>query len=355
MKNAGEFKHLIKMIWVIIVGLLVIGVILMFFQRQIGAITEEISGEVTQYEKYYVIIADESDSILWESIYESAITTGKEEVNAYVEFIEVGTGLGFTLQEKLRIAIDSNVDGIIISSDNEEETTELIDEAVEKGIAVVTVLNDATETIRQSYVGVNNYSLGEAYGVIAWDYISTEKVEQEECTISILMDSSSVDTGKNTIYLGLKEYLDNQIKESEWQYAVTIEAVSVNREETFVAEETIGNILNSNNTDIMICLNAVDTETAYRMAVDYNQVGNVEIFGYYESEVILEAISKNIIHSTISINGEEVGRQCVLALNEYQETGYVNGYFPVEIQVINSTNVDQQLEKYEDVSEVENE
>ncbi len=355
MKKAEEFKHLIKLIWVILASLLTIGVILLIFQRQIGAISEEISGEVTAYEKYYVIIADESDSILWESIYEGAISAGKEEVNAYVEFIENGVGLEYSLQEKLRIAIDSNVDGIIISSDNEEETIELIDEAVEKGIPVVTVLNDATETIRQSYVGVNNYSLGEAYGIVVWNYISEEKEEQEDCVVSILMDSSNLDTGKNTTYLGLKEYLDNMVKEEEWPYEITIEQVSINRDETFVAEETIGDIIVSDNTDIMICLSAVDTETAYRMAVDYNQVGNVEILGYYESEVILEAISKNIIHSTITVNGEAVGSQCVMALNEYQETGYVNAYFPVVIQVINQRNVAEEMQKYEDISEVANE
>lgn len=354
MRKEKNFNQLLRYILLIVISVIIVFGILIVFQREISNISEKMGEEVTQYENYYVIIADESDSILWESIYSGAVETGIEEANAYVEFIENDDDIEYTLQEKIRIAIDSSVDGIIISSDDVDDTTELIDEAIEKGIEVVTVLNDATDSLRQSYVGVNNYSLGETYGSIVWEYL-TQNQEAKDCTISILMDSSNEDTGKNTIYLGLKEYLENAMYENDWLYEININAVSMNREETFIAEETIGNIIVSEDTDIVICLNAVDTETAYRMIVDYNQVGNIEILGYYESEVILEAIEKNIIHSTITVSGEEVGRQCVLALYEYQNTGYVNGYYPMDIQIINEGNVTEELNKYELESEVTNE
>lgn len=355
MKKTRELNRLLRLTAMTLVIFIFIFIILLIFQQKIGEISKAINSEINTYENYYVLIADESDSILWESVYEGAIETGREEADAYVEFIESGTGVEYSIQDKLRIAIDSQVDGIIISSDYTQETVELIDEALGKGIPVVTVLNDATDSLRNSYIGVNNYSLGEAYGQVVWTYISEEREENGDCVVSILMDASNEDTGKNTTYLGLKEYLDTMVSEAEWPYQITIEAVSMNREETFVAEETIGNLIVDGNSDVMICLNAVDTESAYRMIVDYNLVGSVEIIGYYESEVILEAVEKDIIMSTITISGEDVGRQSVMALYEYQNTGFVNGYFPVEIQIIDLDNVSKYLEKYIEVSEGEDE
>ncbi|MFI3214007.1 MAG: substrate-binding domain-containing protein, partial [Eubacteriales bacterium] len=348
-------NQMLKWTFIILSGMVMILIILMIFQQKIGAIGDEIADDLIEYENYYVLIADESDDILWESVYQGAVLEGEEEANAYVDFIEGGDSAEYSMQEKMRIAIDSKVEGIIVCSDSLEETTTLIDEAVEKGISVVTVINDDSNSLRKSYVGVNNYTLGETYGSLIWDYVSQSREEETDCKVAILMDSFNEDTGKNTTYLGMREYLNRIIEEQEWPYEIDLETVAINREEIFVAEETIGNIIVAGDADMMICLNAVDTETAYRSIVDYNLVGTIEILGYYESEVILEAIEKNIIYATISINGEEVGKQSVRAIQEYQEFGYVNGYFPVETQVIDKSNVTIFLDNYTDISEVEDE
>ncbi len=349
MKNRNRKMFKMELFVIVLIVLLFIFGALLFFSQQIGQVTTSISSEEIYYDNYYVIITDESDSTLWESIYEGAVLAGIEEADAYVEFIEVSNNLEYTLQEKLRIAIDSGVDGIIVCGDGLEETTALIDEATEKGIPVVTVLNDDSTSLRQCFVGVNSYSLGETYGDIVWSYLSQEKEEQEDCTIAILMDGDNSDTGKNTTYLGLKEYLDNAIVENEWEYNIEVTSVSMNREEAFVSDETIAGIIMDGSADIIICLNAEDTESAYQSVVDYNEVGNIEIIGYYESETILEAIEKDIIMATVSVDGEEVGAQCVTALYEYQETGYVNGYFSVQIQILDATNVAESLLKYQEV------
>ena len=108
-----------------------------------------------------------------------------------------------------------------------------------------------------------------------------------------------------------------------------------------------------NLPDILICLNAVDTRCAYQAAVDYNKVGIVEILGYYDSEAILTAVDKRIIYSTISVDGVQMGIQCIEALKEYEETGYVNGYLPVNTKLIDAGNVDYYLELIQDEEEIQ--
>ncbi len=338
----------------------IILIILLIFQQKIMAVSEELASQNTLYEKYYVLIAEDSDDVLWESVYAGAVAAGAE-ADAYVEIIEDGDGIEYSVQEKMRIAIDSNVDGIILSSDGNEETTLLINEAVEKGIPVITVLNDDTQSMKQSYVGVNMYSLGEEYGRTIWgclqEYLEEKEEEevQEVYTVAVLMDASTEDTGQNTAFLGMKEFIENAIESDEFPYLVELESVAIDRSVSFEAEEKIAAMILANTVDIIVCLNADNTDAAYRTIVDYNEVGNVQILGYYETEDILEAISKEIIQATITVDGEEVGRQCIRALQEYEEMGYVSEYFPVTTYVLTTDNVDEYLEKYEEEGESENE
>ncbi|MFI3176564.1 MAG: substrate-binding domain-containing protein [Eubacteriales bacterium] len=343
-------KRTLMRVELILVGLLVLVLIflsLLLFRQKIGEVSSTLSDTNISYENYYVIITDDRDSAIWQSIYTGAAQAGMESADAYVEFMGIQSPTDYTIQEKLRIAIDSGVSGIIISADGSEETTSLIDEAVEKGIPVVTALYDDSSSLRQCFVGVNSYSLGETYGEIAWKNLN-EKEELSDCRITILMDGDSANTGHNTTYLGLKEYLDLVVEKSGWEYDIFIEAIAVNRDETFQADETIGNLIIEGNVDILICLNAEDTESAYQAIVDYNKVGNIEIIGYYESEIILEAIEKEVINATVMVSGEEVGYRCIMAMEEYFDAGYVNGYIPMGIKVLTADNVSEYLAKYQE-------
>jgi ribose transport system substrate-binding protein len=98
-----------------------------------------------------------------------------------------------------------------------------------------------------------------------------------------------------------------------------------------------------NPPDVLICLTAVDTLCAYQAIVDYNKVGQIEIIGYYDSDLILSAIDKEIIHSTMAINAEQMGAYCVQALSEYRETKHVSNYFTVDINIINEKNVQKYI------------
>ena len=60
--------------------------------------------------------------------------------------------------------------------------------------------------------------------------------------------------------------------------------------------------------EIVVCLNEMDTIAAYQTVVDYNEVGLVNILGYYDSEVILNGIDRNVIYATISTDTEQMGR-----------------------------------------------
>jgi ribose transport system substrate-binding protein len=99
-----------------------------------------------------------------------------------------------------------------------------------------------------------------------------------------------------------------------------------------------------NPTDVLVCLTADDTISANQAVVDYYKVGQIDIIGYYDSDIILRAIEKNIIHSTMTTDASLMGAYCVEALTEYRKNNKVNDYYSVGITVINKDNVYKYIE-----------
>lgn len=289
-----------------------------------------------EYNKHYAIITTNTDIPFWNSVYEEAKMEAKK-YNAYVEYIGKNLSITYDVEALLRIAIDCKVDGIILEANESPEVTELINEAVGKDITVITVLTDNPESGRQCFVGINNYNLGKIYGQQA------AKIWNEDTKrVLVLMNSSTPDTNQNIIYSGIKETIQKEMTQGK---PIDIQTITVNNENTFSSEEAIRDIImdTDNLPDIMICLNSIDTQCAYQAVVDHNKVGKIDILGYYNSQDILTAIKKKIIHSTIAINAGQMGILCVQALNDYERTGRVSDYLPVDTQLIALENVNSYL------------
>ena len=101
------------------------------------------------------------------------------------------------------------------------------------------------------------------------------------------------------------------------------------------------NILDGLETipDVIICLNDRTTESAIQCIVEKNLVGKTTILGYYDSDTILKAIDRGSVYATFAIETKTVAKQCVNALNEYNNTGFVSEYNPANYILINRQNV----------------
>lgn len=284
-----------------------------------------------KYKYHYAIISEESDAPFWEAIYQGALDKGKE-LDIYVERIGSNLPSAYSLQDLMKMAIAYKVDGIIIEPNGDEEISSLINMADEEGIPVITVLNDETNSKRKSFVGINSYNQGQIYGKQVLELVNKGRKK-----VTVLLNSDSSDSSKNIIYSSISELVAGK--------NVRVESVNVNTQSTFSSEEDIRNIIKDSQdpTEVLVCLTAVDTRCAYQAVVDYNKVGVIDIIGYYDSDLILSAIQKDIIHSTLTIDAKQMGAYCVEALNEYMQTGQVSDYFSVDINAISRDNVNEYI------------
>lgn len=304
-----------------------------YFQKTLDQVDLGEGEGAAGYEKHYLMISGEENTLMWDSIYESASEAARD-ADAYVELIAPQRESTYTKADYLRIGIASKVDGIILEADGSAEEQELIQEAMDQNIPVVTVLTDDSSSARISFVGLNSYQLGNAY---------TEQIlgllkEHETTQVLLLSNSQSKTQETNLVYYQIKKELEE--KKQGYQ-SVNISEYSIDNSSDFDTEEFVRDIFVNGNTlpDVLVCMDEVVTECVYQALIDYNQVGNVDVVGFYYSDVILDAISKGIISSAIALDMEEIGRYSINALEEYSSLGHTSSYYSVGQNVITRKNV----------------
>lgn len=303
-----------------------------YFQKNLDRVELGEGEHAASYQRHYLMISNDKDTSMWQSVYESASKAAKEE-DACVELLSPEQMSDYSQADCLRIGIASKVDGIILEADGSKEEQHLINEAVQEGIPVVTVMTDDTATERISFIGLNSYQMGSAYT----EQISGMLKEQGNTSIMFLSTSSSKTQETNLVYSQVKKELESG-KNAE--QTVELTEYCVDSSADFDTEEFVRDMFvnDENLPDILVCMNEVVTECVYQALIDYNQVGNVKVIGFYYSDAILDGIDKGIISSAIALDMEEIGRYSVNALDEYLSVGHSNSYYSVGQHVITKDN-----------------
>lgn len=332
-----------RTIWIcgiaVLISIVAICVCIFMFLSYIRGFREV--ADADSYDKYYVMITKDRKSSFWQSVYQGAYRRGLEE-NAYVDLLGENLSENYSREDLMRIAISSGVDGIFVESDESGELTELIDEAVDRDIPVVTLYGDNTHSKRCSFVGVGSYNLGREYGRQVLKIARENTWENRVIWVAIVMNAYAMDTGQNIISSGIQDAIEQEKTEAT---DFSVSYITVDDTNTFSVEESIRDIfMEERLPDIIICLNELNTTCVYQAVVDYNQVGQISILGYYDSDTIINAIDRNVVNATISIDTEQMGGFCVEALTEYYLLGNTSQYFTADVTLIDKSNVAQYLE-----------
>lgn len=295
---------------------------------------ERENSQLRTYRRHYVMISQEH-SALWEEVFE-AVRARAQETDASADWIASGSPVEYTTADCLRIAAASGVDGILLHKEAGEDVSELIGEAAQRNIPVVTLLSDEPDSRRVSFVGINSYEVGEAY---AQQVLSVMKRGKNR--VMVLSGRPEQDPGFGLTYSQMLQGIEaGRGPDRE----IELFAREVNTQTGFDAEEDIRDIFihPEQIPDIMVCLDPICTECVRQALIDYNKVGSVAVIGYYASDNTLDAVRKGIVKATFGIDGERIGRLGVDALNEYWSQGRVSDYFSVGFSMITKSDLPQE-------------
>lgn len=328
--NRGNNK---KIIFAFIVGILMLvftsGIIYLVYTDILKRAGIDQAENAISYDKHFVMIADTSDSDFWDDVYASMQEAGNEE-SIYVEFKSWSRENKYTMCDMVEMCIAGKVDGIIIQNNGEEGLSEILDEAVDSGIPVVTILNDAPKTKRISYIGINPYSVGQMY---ADKLIEMIPDSSDSVTVDVFLDDNDIDRNQYQIFTQINTALVNNSKTSG---RISVNAITITADELFESDEIIRNQFKyaSKAPDYAICFSTAGTDAIYQAVIDYNLAGSTHIIGYYLSETSRQAIDAGNISMTMVINSEEMGRCCIEALDDYMDTGYTNSYYGIDLEFV---------------------
>lgn len=350
-KSSFTINLVVTMIMVVITAVIGIGIFTLYM-RSLRDTMDKAS-----YGQYYVMIVDNRKDAFWQAVYQGAYEAGLKE-NIYVELLGDKLSQNYEREDLMRIAISSEVDGIIVTADESQEMSALIDEAALAGIPVVTLYEDNTHSNRCSFVGIGSYNLGREYGKQVLKIAEqkkeaalavnggngTEAALSEEAVLKVvvLVNANAKDSGQNILCSGIQETID---MENASGTQIEMSLTTIDDANAFAVEESIRDIFREQEIpDVFVCLDELSTTCVYQTVVDYNRVGEVSILGYYDSDTIIKAIERNVISATVSIDTMQMGKFCVDALSEYHELGYTSQYFTADITLIDKNNVSEYTE-----------
>ena len=190
-------------------------------------------------------------------------------------------------------------------------------------------MNDPNKSARLSFVGVNDYQMGQAYGA------SVAELVNENTKDVLILSNREKELEKNQMYARIYNAIQEKVGEGS---GISVKEQNLISKSQFDVEEAVRNIFQSTDgpPEILVCLDEVTTECAYQAMVDYNMVGEVSIIGYYASDVIMDAVDKGLIPVTISMNADQIAEYSIEALTEFTEIGRTNAYYTVDLLITNN-------------------
>jgi ribose transport system substrate-binding protein len=123
---------------------------------------EVISSETSLPAYHFTLIGEEMNHDYWRLVGEGAKKT-KTKYNVFVEYEGPKRSNPDEQLKLLDKAIAAKVDGIIVQALN-DQFTPMINKAVSAGIPVITIDMDAKESLRNAYIGTDNYLAGQLAG-----------------------------------------------------------------------------------------------------------------------------------------------------------------------------------------------
>ncbi|WP_312097080.1 sugar-binding protein [Niallia sp.] len=123
----------------------------------------EVIAEETPLSKYhFALIGEEMDHDYWRLVGAGAKKAALEN-EVFVEYEGPKRSNPEEQLKLLDMAIQAKVDGIIVQALN-DNFTPLINKAVKEGIPVITIDTDAPDSLRNAYIGTDNYAAGQLAG-----------------------------------------------------------------------------------------------------------------------------------------------------------------------------------------------
>jgi len=316
-------KKLVISIIIFITILIAFAVYLTLTGREISVIEDR--SDYDNFEYHFVIITQQYDDTFWSEVEEGARSAAKN-LNVAIQCIKSENTNVLQEIELLELAIASRVDGIITYALEEDKFVSVINKAVERDIPVITIDTDVPKSKRISYVGVNNYAVGEK--------AANELLKEipENPVIGIVADNHKSNRQNIMIQGFVDELSENKIEVKK--------VIDIYNSDAMEAMDKTQLLINSDpKINILFCTNSVSTIGAARAIVDLNLVGEVKIIGFGDHPEIRRFVEKGVVSTIIVRDPYLMGKLAVENLNDYKKGKPISEFINTDVKIITRENI----------------
>jgi ribose transport system substrate-binding protein len=216
-----------------------------------------------------------------------------------------------------------------MSGYNSENMEITLEKAKENNIPVVFINHDGINSLRNAYIGPNDYRIGqEAIQEVI-------KNSNEEMKILIVDEYNS--QNRNLL-------IDGMISEINSNQNIELAMIGTS-ENRLELENNLRKILVSNpDINLIIGTNIYYGSSIAKIIVKMNRVGEIKIVAFDNSNETMNYIKKGIITSTLFIDGYKIGIEAVDTLLTVNEDDFNLDVYYIPTTIINNSNIDIYLD-----------
>lgn len=294
---------------------------------------EELEETGTYRYHFTLITGNGQEDAFWQAVLNGARQEA-EKNDAYVEL------LGRELHESLRVldllhfARYIRTDGVLVYPEN----SLLIEHAIQKleaqGTPVITLQKDSEESGRTGFVGVNEYFLGQHFGKELRRFYPPEDNRKVNAVILYPGESYS-ETNRNWFRQGLENIIPENDYDLKSFYVYTVDGLTN-------LDKLLTTILSGDEAmmpEVFLCLNEKITEQTGQILTDRGLQDRIHVIGSSLSPLIREEITNGTVLSTITPDGEDMGRRAVRELLRYHAYGAANYAVSVDFKTIDRNSL----------------
>jgi ribose transport system substrate-binding protein len=286
---------------------------------------------IKQYNYHFITILPKKKGLHW-AFLKQGIKKADQELNIVTEVIEAKNNE--KQLELLKMAIASDVDGIITCPMEDKEYTPVINDAVQKGIPVITVSTDAPESHRNSFIGANKKS-GES---AAREFLVATKGQANICIL--ITDQTSF------TYMERLKGFQSVIKEHPKMKIVTVAEID---NDLLLSTEKVKAILEKEpDINAIFCVSSNNAIAAAK-AVSAMKREDILIMGYDDFPETLEYIEKGIIYGTITQKSNFIGYLAVKYLRDIRREKWVPNSMDPGIILVTNQNIKEYQKRRGDI------
>lgn len=280
----------------------------------------------------FMIILDGTDTSFVKEIELGVLSAARDYKIAYEIWNFKGNRKEEEILQQFDIAIESNVDGIIIQAFDDEGFRTLLSKSNYREVPVTTVGTDILGYEKVSFLAYNEYAIGARIGTLLNQHFESEKINNG--TIVLLQNDNYTEQDQG---LGMMEKLESD-------FTIKTEIVDYKGENTLNAEGVTRNIINLYDDLVaIVCSSGEETLGVVQALKDTDKINEVVVIGNDDYPEILDYIERGTVYATVVADNERLGYEAMVHMYEFNTGQFVSQYKDIRVNIIQKSNMDSYL------------